>query len=254
MGIALLVAATFFVIKNLGAFPRVAGIFSERLAFRRCRGGEFRTGRAHVHRHWQLRTHVNRASAAGHESIAAFPIMMGSDGLVQPVASLGFFRSGRFSTPLRSVWRSAGSSASGGVLHRQAPSTDRHALDHHCRGHLCRRLDAALGLCAASHGPGNLGSFRGHATRLRSARLPSHPHRHQVAAAAPTLRSRLARGVLGVLRRALRDFAGLRYWRDAEHRRDDDLSIRLMTMDPIIPTAVVVFMSLSSRSQSTMCI
>jgi hypothetical protein len=75
-----------------------------------------------------------------------------------------------------------------------------------------------------------------------------------VAAAAPTLRSRLARGVLGVLRRALRDFAGLRYWRDAEHRRDDDLSIRLMTMDPIIPTAVVVFMSLSSRSQSTMCI
>ena len=29
--------------------------------------------------------------------LAAFPIMMGSDGLVQPVASLGFFRSGRFS-------------------------------------------------------------------------------------------------------------------------------------------------------------
>jgi uncharacterized membrane protein YfcA len=28
--------------------------------------------------------------------LAAFPIMMGSDGLVQPVASLGFFRSGRF--------------------------------------------------------------------------------------------------------------------------------------------------------------
>ncbi len=33
----------------------------------------------------------------GMHPLAAFPIMMGSDGLVQPVASLGFFRSGRFS-------------------------------------------------------------------------------------------------------------------------------------------------------------
>jgi uncharacterized membrane protein YfcA len=32
----------------------------------------------------------------GMHPLAAFPIMMGSDGLVQPVASLGFFRSGRF--------------------------------------------------------------------------------------------------------------------------------------------------------------
>ena len=28
--------------------------------------------------------------------LAAYPIMMASDGLLQPVASLGFFRSGRF--------------------------------------------------------------------------------------------------------------------------------------------------------------
>ena len=33
----------------------------------------------------------------GMNPLVAFPIMMGSDGLVQPVASLGFFRSGRFS-------------------------------------------------------------------------------------------------------------------------------------------------------------
>jgi len=33
----------------------------------------------------------------GMHPLAAFPIMMASDGLVQPVASLGFFRSGRFS-------------------------------------------------------------------------------------------------------------------------------------------------------------
>jgi uncharacterized membrane protein YfcA len=32
----------------------------------------------------------------GMHPIAAFPIMMGSDGILQPVASLGFFRSGRF--------------------------------------------------------------------------------------------------------------------------------------------------------------
>ena len=35
-------------------------------------------------------------SLLGMSPLAAFPIMMGSDGLVQPVASLGFFRSGRF--------------------------------------------------------------------------------------------------------------------------------------------------------------
>jgi uncharacterized membrane protein YfcA len=29
--------------------------------------------------------------------LAAYPIMMASDGMLQPVASLGFFRSGRFS-------------------------------------------------------------------------------------------------------------------------------------------------------------
>jgi len=32
----------------------------------------------------------------GMHPLAAFPIMMTSDGILQPVASLGFFRSGRF--------------------------------------------------------------------------------------------------------------------------------------------------------------
>jgi uncharacterized membrane protein YfcA len=32
----------------------------------------------------------------GMHPLAAFPIMMASDGMLQPVASLGFFRSGRF--------------------------------------------------------------------------------------------------------------------------------------------------------------
>jgi uncharacterized membrane protein YfcA len=32
----------------------------------------------------------------GLNPLAAFPIMMGSDGILQPVASLGFFKSGRF--------------------------------------------------------------------------------------------------------------------------------------------------------------
>ncbi|MBV8910524.1 MAG: hypothetical protein JOZ89_07170 [Gammaproteobacteria bacterium] len=35
-------------------------------------------------------------SLLGMHPLAAFPIMMGSDGMLQPVASLGFFRSGRF--------------------------------------------------------------------------------------------------------------------------------------------------------------
>jgi uncharacterized membrane protein YfcA len=36
-------------------------------------------------------------SLLGMAPLAAYPIMMASDGLLQPMASLGFFRSGRFS-------------------------------------------------------------------------------------------------------------------------------------------------------------
>ncbi|TLZ24037.1 MAG: permease [Gammaproteobacteria bacterium] len=69
MGVALLVAAFFFVLKNLGAFPP--------------------GGTAFALAGW-------RFALMGMHPLAAFPIMMTSDGILQPVASLGFFRSGRF--------------------------------------------------------------------------------------------------------------------------------------------------------------
>ncbi len=48
----------------------------------------------------------------GMHPIAAYPIMIASDGMLIPVASLGFVRSGRYANGWRSVSRSAASSAS----------------------------------------------------------------------------------------------------------------------------------------------
>ncbi len=98
MGIALLVAASFFVMRNLGWFPpggeafglsgwrfMVAVVVNFFLGALMCIGiGNYAPS-------------VIVLSLLGMHPLAAFPIMIGSDGLVQPVASLGFFRSGRFS-------------------------------------------------------------------------------------------------------------------------------------------------------------
>lgn len=97
MGVALLVAAFFFAMRNLGAFPPggealglsgwrfpLAVLVSFVLGALMCIG---------IGNYAPL---MILLALLGMHPLAAFPIMMGSDGILQPVASLGFFRSGRF--------------------------------------------------------------------------------------------------------------------------------------------------------------
>jgi len=111
MGVALLIAAFFFAMKNVhelsmrhGDFARFLDIFPP-------------GGQAFALTGWRFPFAVavsfvlgalmcigigNYAplmillALLGMHPLAAFPIMMGSDGVLQPVASLGFFRTGRF--------------------------------------------------------------------------------------------------------------------------------------------------------------
>ena len=111
MGVALLIAAFFFAMKNVhelsarhGDFARFLDIFPP-------------GGQAFALSGWRFVVAVlvsfvlgalmcigigNYAplmillALLGMHPLAAFPIMMASDGMLQPVASLGFFRSGRF--------------------------------------------------------------------------------------------------------------------------------------------------------------
>jgi uncharacterized membrane protein YfcA len=98
MGVALLLAASFFAMSNLGAFPAggtalglegwkfpFAVVVSLVLGALMCVG---------IGNYAPL---MILLSLLGMAPIAAYPIMMASDGMLQPVASLGFFRSGRFS-------------------------------------------------------------------------------------------------------------------------------------------------------------
>jgi uncharacterized membrane protein YfcA len=97
MGIALLVAALFFAMKNLGAFPQGGsalglhgGAFALAVAVNFVLGALMCIGIGNY------APSMIVLSLLGMNPLAAFPIMMGSDGILQPVASLGFFRSGRF--------------------------------------------------------------------------------------------------------------------------------------------------------------
>jgi uncharacterized membrane protein YfcA len=97
MGVALLIAALFFAMKNLGTFPpggtalalggwrfALAVVVSFVLGALMCIG---------IGNYAPL---MILLALLGMHPLAAFPIMMASDGMLQPVASLGFFRSGRF--------------------------------------------------------------------------------------------------------------------------------------------------------------
>jgi uncharacterized membrane protein YfcA len=98
MGVALLLAAVFFVMRNLGAFPPGGtefGLSGWRFAL--AVAINFVLGALMCIGIGNYAPSVIILSLLGMHPLAAFPIMMGSDGLVQPVASLGFFRSGRFS-------------------------------------------------------------------------------------------------------------------------------------------------------------
>ena len=97
MGVALLVAAFFFLLKNLGAFPPGGTAFA--LAgwrFALAVSVSFVLGALMCIGIGNYGPIVIMLSLLGMHPLAAFPIMMTSDGILQPVASLAFFRSGRF--------------------------------------------------------------------------------------------------------------------------------------------------------------
>lgn len=97
MGVALLIAATFFAMKNLGAFPPGGESFGlEGWRFPFAVAVSFVLGALMCIGIGNYAPLMIMLSLLGMHPLAAFPIMMGSDGLLQPVASLGFFRSGRF--------------------------------------------------------------------------------------------------------------------------------------------------------------
>ena len=98
MGVALLIAALFFAMRNLGVFP--AG--GEQLGLSGWRfllavTVSFVLGALMCIGIGNYAPLMILLALLGMHPLAAFPIMMGSDGILQPVASLGFFRSGRFS-------------------------------------------------------------------------------------------------------------------------------------------------------------
>jgi len=98
MGVALLIAAFFFVLKNLGALE-VAGGTAFGLAgwrFALAVAVSFVLGALMCIGIGNYAPLMIMLALLGMHPLAAFPIMMTSDGILQPVASLGFFRSGRF--------------------------------------------------------------------------------------------------------------------------------------------------------------
>jgi uncharacterized membrane protein YfcA len=97
MGVALLIAASFFAMKNLGAFPpggESFGLAGWRFPF--AVAVSFVLGALMCIGIGNYAPLMITLALLGMHPLAAFPIMMGSDGVLQPVASLGFFRSGRF--------------------------------------------------------------------------------------------------------------------------------------------------------------
>lgn len=98
MGVALLIAAAFFVMRNLVPDPTGGTAFAlSGWKFAVAVAVNFLLGALMCIGIGNYAPSMIVLALLGMHPLAAFPIMMGSDGLVQPVASLGFFRSGRFS-------------------------------------------------------------------------------------------------------------------------------------------------------------
>jgi uncharacterized membrane protein YfcA len=111
MGAALLIAATVFAMSNLGFLP--AGGTARGLAgwyFGFAVAGNFVFGALMSAGIGLYAPCMIMLALLGLHPLAAFPIMMGSCGLVQPVASLRFFASGRF------AWGTALGLTFGGVV------------------------------------------------------------------------------------------------------------------------------------------
>jgi uncharacterized membrane protein YfcA len=97
MGAALLTAAVFLAMANLGAFPAggiAMGLGGWRFAV--ALGVNFALGALLTIGIGNYAPSVVLLSLLGLHPLAAFPIMMGTCGIVQPVAGLRFIKSGRF--------------------------------------------------------------------------------------------------------------------------------------------------------------
>jgi uncharacterized membrane protein YfcA len=97
MGVALLIAAFFFAMTNLGVLPPAGTAMS--LAgwrFGVAVAANFVLGALMCIGIGNYAPTMVLLALLGMHPIAAYPIMMGSDGVLIPVASLGFFKSGRF--------------------------------------------------------------------------------------------------------------------------------------------------------------
>ena len=97
MGAALLIAACFFAMTNLGVLPPAGTAMS--LAgwrFGVAVAANFLLGALMCIGIGNYAPTMVLLGLLGMHPIAAYPIMIGSDGVLIPVASLGFFRTGRF--------------------------------------------------------------------------------------------------------------------------------------------------------------
>jgi uncharacterized membrane protein YfcA len=97
MGIALLIAAGFFTLTNVGVLPpggTAMGLAGWR--FSAAVGANFVLGALMCVGIGNYAPSMALLAFLGMHPIAAYPIMIGSDGALIPVASLGFLKSGRF--------------------------------------------------------------------------------------------------------------------------------------------------------------
>ncbi len=97
MGIALLVAAGFFTMTNVGVLPPTGtamGLSGWR--FLAAVGANFVLGALMCAGIGNYAPSMALLALLGMHPIAAYPIMIGSDGILIPVAGLGFLKSGRF--------------------------------------------------------------------------------------------------------------------------------------------------------------
>src|SRR5437868_3449983 len=97
MGVALLLAAGFFTMTNLGVIPPTGsamGLAGWRFALAAM--ANFVLGALMCVGIGNYAPSMALLAFLGMHPIAAYPIMMASDGVLIPVASLGFLRSGRF--------------------------------------------------------------------------------------------------------------------------------------------------------------
>jgi len=97
MGVALLLAAGFFTMTNLGVIPPIGsamGLAGWRFVL--AVGANFVLGALMCVGIGNYAPSMALLGFLGMHPIAAYPIMMASDGVLIPVASIGFLRSGRF--------------------------------------------------------------------------------------------------------------------------------------------------------------